>query len=243
LPRGNRHTVPDGREIGMNRKGFTLVEILIAASVGIIVLGAIYAAMSMGQRSSVNVERKVIAQQDTRAGLGIMAMEIRMASYNPNFASNSMWCDPGTCNTPPVSSTYKGIQEATANSITVEMDIDGSSVIKDSTNEIIQYNYDTGNLRITRETNCGGAQPFLGDVAGQREVRVVNNTAGISLFRYYDVNGNELVPGTDLPADIPKIRRVRITLVVDTEEPDPNLGKRRRTFYSTNVITRNHAIN
>ena len=232
----------------MNKKGFTLVEILIAASVGMIVLGAIYSAMNIGQRSSVNVERKVVAQQEARAAIGIMAMEILMASFNPGFASNNFWCDPANCSTPPVSSTYKGIQEATANSITVEMDIDGSSVIKDSSNEIIRYNYDTGNLRITRETNCGGAQAFLGNVAGQREVRVVNATAGsggvsIPLFRYYDVNGNELVPGTDLPADIPEIRRVRITLVVDTEKMDPNLGKRRRAFYSTNVIPRNHAIN
>ncbi len=229
----------------MNKRGFTLVEILIASSVGLIVLGAIYASMNIGQRSSVNVERKVVAQQEARAALGIMAMEIRMASYNPCFTPNSFWCNPANCSTPPVSSTYKGIQEATANSIAVEMDIGGSivnPVIGDSSNEIIRYNYDAGNLRITRETNCGGAQPFLGDVAGQREVRVVNSTAGISLFTYYDVDGNELVPGTDLPAGIPQIRRVRITLVVDTEEPDPNLGKRRRAFYSTNVIPRNHAI-
>lgn len=227
----------------MNKKGFTLVEILIAASVGLIVLGAIYASMNIGQRSSVNVERKVVAQQNARAGLGIMAMEIRMASFNPGFAPNSFWCDPGTCNTPPVSQAYKGIQEATANSITVEMDLNGDQIIgPPQSNEIIRYNYDTGNLRITRETNCGGAQAFLGNVAGQREVRVVNAAAGISLFRYYDVNGNELVPGTDLPADIPEIRSVRITLVVDTEEIDPNLGKRRRAFYSTNVIPRNHAI-
>ncbi|MEA1935809.1 MAG: prepilin-type N-terminal cleavage/methylation domain-containing protein [Thermodesulfobacteriota bacterium] len=235
----------------MNRKGFTLVEILIAASVGLIVLGAIYASMNIGQRSSVNVERKVVAQQSARAALGIMAMEIRMASFNPGFAPNSFWRDPGTCNTPPVSQAYKGIQEATANSITVEMDIDGSSVIKDSSNEVIRYNYDTGNLRITRETNCGGAQAFLGNVAGQREVRVVNATAGsggvsVPLFRYYDRNEIELipVPGGNLSlADVPDIRKIRITLVVDTEKIDPNLGKSRRAFYSTNVIPRNHAIN
>ncbi len=227
----------------MNKKGFTLVEILIAASVGLIVLGAIYTATNMGHRSSVNVERKIVAQQDARAALGIMAMEIRMASYNPSFALSSFWRDPANCSTPPVGSSYKGIQEATANSIAVEMDIDNSSVIGDSSNEIIRYNYDTGNLRITRETNCGGAQPFLGNVAGQREVRVVNSTAGISLFRYYDVSDNELVPGTNLPANISEIRKINITLVVDTEDIDPNLGKRRRTFYSTSVIPRNHAIN
>ena len=237
----------------MNNKGYTIVEILIATSVGLIVMGAIYAGMNMGQRSSVAVERKVVAQQDARAALEIMALEIRMASYNPTYATG-MWCDgpSGNCGIISANQTYKGIQEATASSITVEMDIDNSSAIADSTNEIIRYNYDTANERITRETNCGGGgQAFLGPTLtylDQRDVRVVNNTAGaggasIPLFRYYDGRGTELVPGTDLPADIPNIRRIEITLVVDTEKIDPNLGKRRRTIYSTSVIPRNHAIN
>jgi type IV pilus assembly protein PilW len=65
--------------------GFTLVEVLFAVVIGIILLGAIYAVVESGQRSSVSLERKVVAQQDARAALQMMAMEIRMASYNPNF--------------------------------------------------------------------------------------------------------------------------------------------------------------
>jgi len=45
-------------------------------------------------------------------------------------------------------------------------------------NEIIRYNYDMANQRITRETNCGGAQPFLGDTVASgnpRTVLVVND--------------------------------------------------------------------
>ena len=260
--------------MNINKKGFTLVEILIAASVGLIVMGAIYAAMNMGQRSSVAVERKVVAQQDARAALDIMATEIRMASCNSAFASNNMWCDPTTCNTPPVDPAYKGIQEATANSITVEMDIHGDTILPcpspgphgppdgdiavdcHDPNEIIRYNYDTVNQHITRETSCGGAYAFLGDQVGNtRDVRVVNATAGaggvaIPVFKYYyyDSGGveQETVTGpgvNDLPAKIPDIRRIEITLVVDTEAIDPNLGKRRRTFCSTSVIPRNHAIN
>ena len=243
----------------MNNKGYTIVEILIATSVGLIVMGAIYAGMNMGQRSSVAVERKVLAQQDARAALEIMALEIRMASYNPTYATG-MWCDgpSGNCGNLSANQTYKGIQEATANSITVEMDIRGNTAgsysdgAMDDPNEIIRYNYDTANERITRETSCGGGgQAFLGPTLAhldQRDVQVANNTAGaggtsIPLFRYYDGRGTELVPGTDLPADIPNIRRIEITLVVDTEAEDPNLGKRRRTIYSTSVIPRNHAIN
>jgi hypothetical protein len=50
----------------------------------------------------------------------------------------------------------------------------------------------------------------------------------------------EILPGTN-PALIPDIRRIDITLVVDTEFVDPNTNQRRRMIYSTSVIPRNHA--
>jgi hypothetical protein len=219
---------------------------------GLVIMGAIYAVTEMGQRTSVAVERKIVAQQDARAALDIMALEIGMASCNPNFATG-IWVDgPGpTCGNIAVHQTYRGIQEATANSITVEMDIRGAAAgsspdgdVGDS-NEMIRYNYDTVNQYITRRTGCGGgAYAFLGAQSGNpREVRVVNNTAGVPLFTYYDGAGTELVPVTDLPARIPDIRRIKITLVVETEAIDRSLNKRRRTICSTNTLVRNHAIN
>ena len=125
---------------------------------------------------------------------------------------------------------------------------DGDGMLGDP-NEVIRYTYDTANQYITRETNCGGGQPFLGDTAASgnpRTVRVVNNTAGagntaIPVFRYYDGAGAEIL-STGLPAGIPNIRRIDIVLAVETEDVDPNTNQRRRLIYSTSVIPRNHAI-
>ena len=238
-------------------KGFTLIEILFALFIGLLLMGTIYVSMISGQRSSVALEGKVTAQQDARAILEVMALEIGMASYNPNFVQN-IWRNPGDCTTESGNRTYKGIQWADANSITVQMDIPHTTSLgalrpesgfialadpntDDRPNEIISYVYDTANQRITRATNCGGAQSFLGDTtANPRSVRVVNNTAGIPLFRYFDGNGTGI---TNLPAGIPNIRRIEITLVVDTEDVDPSTLQRRRMIYSTSVIPRNHAIN
>jgi hypothetical protein len=79
-----------------------------------------------------------------------------------------------------------------------------------------------------------------------RAVRVINNTAGtgntaIPVFRYYDGTGTEIA-ATALPAGIPDIRRIDITLAVETEGVDPNTNLRRRLIYSTSVIPRNHGI-
>lgn len=232
-----------------NEKGFTLVEILVAMGLSTLMLMAIYLAVNSAQRSSTGIESKVVAQQDARGALDLMAMEIRMASFNPNLAPN-IWVNPATCTGASASQSYRGIPAATASSITVEMDLNENSVIggTGNPNEIISYNYDAVNNYITRATNCGQPQPFLGDIAAdsnQKTVLVVNNAAGVPLFRYYDGAytaggvGTEIPVGS-LPGRIPDIRRIEITLVVDTANNDPNTGVPRRIVYSTSVIPRNH---
>lgn len=233
--------------------GFTLIEVLFAIGVCLVLLMAIYAVVESGQKSSLAIDRKVNAQQDVRAALQVMALEIGMASYNANFV-NAIWLNPACGNNPPANPTYKGIQAATANSITIEMDINESSIIGDQPNEVIRYVYDLGNQQITRDNNCLGAQPFLGDdpASGRpRAVRVINDQNGngvydagvdIPVFTYYDGAGN-LIPFANLPASIPSIKRVDITLQVETEEVAPDTGQRRRMIYSTDVLPINHGIN
>jgi prepilin-type N-terminal cleavage/methylation domain-containing protein len=221
-------------------KGFTLVEILISIAVGMVILLAVYAAVVTGQRSTSGIERKVIAGQDARAAMELMALEIQMASFNPTVATN-IWKDPAACGSAAASQANRGIQAAGPTTISVEADINESGVIGDASNEIITYTYDAGNAYITREVTCGGAQPFLGDTAASgnpRTVRVIN-TAAVPVFRYFNGLGAEL---TSFPGDIPNIARIEITLWVETEDIDPNLKQRRRFIYSTSIIPRNHVI-
>ncbi len=227
--------------------GFTLVEVLISIFVGMIIIGAIYAAVSTGQRSTANIERKVVAGQDARAALELMAIEIQMASYNPTYAPG-IWVDPATCLAGSGIQNYRGIQAATNSSITVEADIsgsgsDGDGVVGGSSNEIISYTYNAANQYITRSTNCGSAFPFLGDTAASgrpRSVRVINTDA-MPVFQYFDARGVQITTA-QLPAAIPNIARIDVTLWVETEDVDSNTGQRRRLVYSTSVIPRNHVI-
>ena len=232
-----------------NAKGFSLIELIVAVCVSMVILGGIYMAVNSTQHNSTSIERRVTAQQDVKPALDIMALELSMASYNPTYSTN-LWVDPSTCAASGTTNqTYRGIQEATDTSIAVEMDINGSSgsdgdgVIGD-TNEIIRYNYNTANMTIMRNVNCTGSQFFLGStVTGQKTVRVINNTLGIPVFRYFNGQGNEIaVSGTNLGGLITDIRRIEIVLAVETEDIDVNTGQRKRLIYSTSVIPRNHAI-
>ncbi|MDX9821480.1 MAG: prepilin-type N-terminal cleavage/methylation domain-containing protein [Syntrophales bacterium] len=222
------------------QKGFTLVEILISIVVGMVILLAVYAAVVTGQRSTSGIERKVIAGQDARAALELMSIEVQMTSFNPTMTTG-IWRDPGACGSAAATAANMGIQAASATSISVEMDVNESGAITDASNEVITYTYDAANQYITRETNCGGAQPFLGDTEASGRPRIVRviNTAAVPVFRYFNGQGTEL---TSFPGDIPNIARIEITLWVETEDVDPNTQQRRRFIYSTSVIPRNHVI-
>jgi len=225
-----------------NHRGFTLVEILFAMATGVVVMGAVYMAMITGQRSSVGIEQRVSAAQDIRASLEVMSMEIAMASFNPNFVPG-VWIEPAACANPSASQGFRGIQAAGPNAITVEMDINENGAVGDA-NEVITYVYDIPNQRITRSTNCGGGQPFLGEVVGTqgRSVRILNADPAINIpvFRYFNGQGVDITGG--LPAAIPNIRRIEIALVVETENVDPSTQQRQRMVYTNGVILRNHAF-
>ena len=247
----------------MNKRGFTLVELLVALMVCIIIIGAIYAAVTTGQRSSAAMLQKVVAHEDARAALELMATDLQMASFNPTRAPNIWLAPTGSCTAVSGNPNARGIQEATATSIAVEMDIGGSTspdpsgIIGDFPNEVIRYAYlpDAANQRITRSTNCGTAQPFLGSsVAGQKTVRVINDVNGngtmdagdLPVFRYYTALGTEIPVANFLnPATSPNIRdiaRIEITLSVETEDIAADTGQRRQMIYSTSIIPRNHVI-
>jgi hypothetical protein len=174
-----------------------------------------------------------------------------MASYNPNLTTG-IWRAANACNSTSGSQINRGIQAADPNFITIEMDIDGTGALMDHADEIITYTYLGGaNLSITRETNCGGAQPFLGGALadGSITTRVMNdiNTNGsfdggdIPVFRYFNGSGAEISPAS-LSTHIADIARIEIALVAETQDIDPDTHQRRRMIYSTSVMPRNHVL-
>ena len=245
------------------QKGFTLIELLFAVLIGAMLVAASYIAMTSGQQSSAGVERKVAAQQDVRAALQVMGMELSMASYNPHSLPD-IWHD-----LPPVGNlvqcqgsinqAFKGIREATPTAITVEMDVGESSLVGDQRGEIIRFGYDPGSQSLTRETaNCdqtrsaSAAAHFLGDDPQSkrpRTVRVINNDLNLPVFRYY----NGIGAGAELAihcsagneascTEISNIRRIDIILAVETDQMDPASKRRRQMIYSTSVLVRNHVF-
>ena len=240
--------------MNMKKNGFTLIELIIAVALGLLILTAVYAAIDMAQRSSASIGRKVITQQDARAVLDLMAMEIRMASYDPTALAD--WSTIPICasmgSVAPITAN-KGIQTAAnaANTIIIAMDLGGvfnpvtglndspSGAIGDYPNEYIEYSYN-GADTITRNVSCSGDTAILGgsDTDVPRPTTKIANGATnpvTPLFQYFDSTGAAA-------ASIPAIRRIRITIVADTESKDSLTNQTRRMTYTTDVLVKNHAL-
>lgn len=228
------------------KEGFTLIEVLLAVFISLVLLTSVYFAVTSAQRSTTGVEIKVAAQQDVRAILDVMALEIGMASYNPAYSLTLWGAQRGIREvanpTPPPTNV------SMAYGLGVLMDLAGTGITSNLAG--ITYAYDPGNQQITRDSGTGPVA-FLGDVSGSpRSVRVANEVNGngvydagtdLPVFRYFDTTGLEIPIGS-LPGRIAEIRRIEITLAVETEDPDPNTRQRRRMIYTTSVIPRNHGI-
>lgn len=232
----------------MNRKGFTLIELIVAMAVGLVIMAAVYAAMNMAQRVSGSTEKKVVTQQDTRAVLDLMSMEIRMASFNPT-CNSSTWASMPSCPSMPgvpvpTNKGNKGIQVATRNKILVAMDLSSNGTIGEAgtSNEYIMYTYD-GISTITRNISCSGNIAILGGTTTGTNVRNKDPNTDIPLFSYFDKSGTDITAAIEADqSKIANIRSITITIVADNEYSDLGVAKPRRMIYSTNFIVRNHVL-
>jgi prepilin-type N-terminal cleavage/methylation domain-containing protein len=234
--------------------GFTLVEIIIAMGIGLVILAAVYSSVNVSQRSSVSVGKKVTTQQDVRSVIDIMAMEIRMASFNPSMSGTIWGTIPSSTTNRHVSPftpctnmglaapviNNKGIQIAEPHRLFIAMDLNNPPVkpalIGDANNEYIEYALDNNAKTITRNVSCGGNNDIPG---GEDLSSIVRNAdSGTPLFQYFDRNNTQLTE----PVNIPDIRRVRITIVADTKDPDSLSGGVKRMTYTTDVLVKNHVL-
>ena len=72
-----------------NENGFTLVELLIATGIAIVVMASVYSVYYSQQKSYVSQEQIVAMQQNLRAGMTMLSMDIMSAGYDPTGTLNA----------------------------------------------------------------------------------------------------------------------------------------------------------
>ncbi len=190
-----------------NESGFTLVELLIAMTIGLIILAALSSTFLM-QSKIYDVQEQVVEMvQTARAAMDMITREIRIAGYDPKGAMQR---------SDPTGAKFVGIPND-ANKLQVYADLNGDEDTGDS-NEDITYTYDAANLQLDRNTG-GGDQPFAENIQ-------------LFTFDYLDSNGNPA--GTT--ANIRRIK-ITITARTSKPDWNytPNSGY--RTYTLTSLVT------
>ena len=177
-------TTPAGSD-----QGFTLTELLVAMTISMVVMTAIYATFKTQHETYILQELVASAQQNLRAGMLFMEREIRMAG-----------CDP-------LGSAGAGISVADADSISFTLDYTGGGVggvfpdgDSGDSNENITYALTNGNLMRTE----GGAANIIAENIGALDfVYLDGNLAPLNA-------GLTNITDSGVRADI---RSVQITMV------------------------------
>jgi len=177
---------------GMHERGFTLVELLIAMTISLLVMSAIYSTFRSQTRAWVAGQEIANMQQNLRAGMYYLEHSIRMAGYDPQNSKGFGFVS----NLPP---PYEDRGATTdGDDIAFTIDFNGNKSIETNSNEQVAYRRNplTNQLEVLDITNGG------------TWTTVAQNISSLA-FTYWDENGVV----TTNPADI---RIVQITLTAQS---------------------------
>ena len=129
-----------------DRRGLTLVELMVTISIFGIILGVVFAFMSQTSRSYSDTRERAQYQQALRATISLMTREIRSAG-----------CDPQGVG-------FEKFLLADVGQIRCQMDLNGDSDTTDWTpDENITYSFDAAQREFSRDDGTG-AQVILRDL-------------------------------------------------------------------------------
>ena len=213
---------------GIAERGYTLVELLVVMTVTLLLTGGLYTALFQSQGTYSAQQDISDLRQQARVVLGNAADELRMAGYD-------------------LGSAPERLMDASVDSVALVADIDDGDPANPCDNAIetavgggaerVSYRLQGTDLLRTLDCWDGGAwQNEYTDQVAARDL-----VAAQTIFRYFDENGNELLPGggTLNAADRDAVRLVEIT--VDFRgQADQVFGDPRAAFrINTRVRLRN----
>ncbi len=233
-------TVVMPKMAAMNKKGFTIVELLVSILLTSIIMGAIYSVYRVQTHSAKVQENRLEAQEYARSVLDIMVREIRNAGYNPLGAPTTT--PPTALGTGCASGLNgtlvgaPGIVTADATTLTFTYDFQGTTA---GTNP--DGNCNGPDEQITYTLDPTGCPPNFTNVTRNgsplTDCNVPTGAANFSLT-YFAQNLSTAMS----PIVLADIQRVSISLTVQSKNPDTEFGGQLTATVTSNADLRNRGL-
>jgi type IV pilus assembly protein PilW len=187
---------------GIGKSGFSMIELMVAMTIAVIVVGVTVGAMVSQQKNHVTQASLVDLQQGLRAAMEVVGSELKMAAYDPT----------GTA----------GAAITVADTAELQFQIDRNADGDWDSGEIIRF-------ALTNDANrdgiADGTPCDLGRALDGGALQVLAENIDALNFVYFDSNGNVLATPVADPAAIGSIQ---ITLVARSGATLPGFFKRQR---------------
>jgi len=221
---------------GLGNRGFTLIELMVAMALVGIVMAGIISSYTGQQEAQLSQKQVVEMQQHIRAGLYIMAREIRMAGYDPYGGSSGagiVSAGTGASSASPLTFTYVADDDGSDNA----QDTDGDG-FADTLNGTIDEPGELQYISFYLYDSAVLGPNNLGMRIGRTAVQAIAENilpAGFS-FVYLNSAGTVLAP----PVNVTSIAaiQINITAQADPGKVDHTIQNATRTV-STIVQCRN----
>lgn len=189
----------------MNKKGFTLIEIVVAMAIASVVMAAIFSLYHAQTRSHRQQQLLVETQQNLRAAVYLLEREVRMAGYSAveprapaGFVLN--FSGLGTTNEGSGAAINAANVAFTTDSGPAPLG-DNGIINTDSSFEVIAYRHDAANSRLERWDAQGG------------QWQVAAEKINALTFTYYtNATPPVLMPFPITAANLPNIGYVQVAI-------------------------------
>lgn len=209
-----------------DQKGITLVEQVIAALLGLIMITSLYGFYREQLFFNIAQQTKMGTLEDARGALDVIARDLKNAG---SWGTGAAPAETGAGDDPDsdADAVCNQLYSAGAGRLHIQMDLNGNGNCADTEpRENIRY-------ELAGPTpTCPGTQTIRRN--GDCLVANVTTTVAGKLFTYFDRGGIDL---GNTPAKS-AVRRVRIAFAVEAKHPDPKVGGILRTELATSVELR-----
>jgi type IV pilus assembly protein PilW len=185
----------------LNDTGVTLVELMIVLVLSLLLMAAVYLTYQLQQASGQSQTQVVATQQDLRAAMDIISVDIMNSGANPDYSVTKKQLQ-GIINT------------SGQNTLTLVMDLNGdgntTGAGENVTYQLIPEPLNVKNIQLVRtDTNAGITQV------------IANNITKLT-FTYFDSTYTLIGPvGTLTNTQAQSVKFIRVAITKNSDQVDP----------------------